>query len=372
MKGHIHIVCFDVPYPVSHGGFFDLYYKLKALHAIGVKIHLHCFEYGRGEAKELENYCVSCTYYQRKKWTGISFKLPFIVSSRANRQLEENLSKDDHPILLEGIHTSHILHKQLFANRTILLRMHNIEQTYYLQLFENESNWLKRFYFKREAQLLKKYESSVLEKAIKVFAVSEKDAQDLQLMAPTASIEYLPLFLPYTEVTSIAGKGDFILYHGNLSVAENENAVIHIVQSLAGKNYPLIVAGRKPSSKLKAYLAAFTQVTLREDPTDVELEELITAAHINIVHSLNATGIKIKLLHALFKGRHCTANDAAVPGAAFRPLVHIANNASELRERVDALMETAFTENDIEARRSFLPAHFNNSQNAGKINAFLQ
>jgi hypothetical protein len=52
--------------------------------------------------------------------------------------------------------------------------------------------------------------------------------------------------------------------------------------------------------------------------------------------------------------------------------VHIANNASELRVRVDALMETAFTENDIEARRSFLRAHFNNSQNAGKINAFLQ
>jgi len=34
---------------------FDLFYKIKTLHKLGIKIHLHCFEYGRGEQDELKN-----------------------------------------------------------------------------------------------------------------------------------------------------------------------------------------------------------------------------------------------------------------------------------------------------------------------------
>jgi hypothetical protein len=49
MTRHLHIICLNVPFPVDYGGVFDLFYKLPALHDQGVKIHLHCFEYGRGE-----------------------------------------------------------------------------------------------------------------------------------------------------------------------------------------------------------------------------------------------------------------------------------------------------------------------------------
>ena len=50
MNKHLHIVSFDVPYPPDYGGAIDVYYKLKALHEEGIKIYLHCFEYGRGES----------------------------------------------------------------------------------------------------------------------------------------------------------------------------------------------------------------------------------------------------------------------------------------------------------------------------------
>ena len=42
---HLHVISFDVPVPANYGGVIDVYYKLKALHLQGVKIHLHCFEY---------------------------------------------------------------------------------------------------------------------------------------------------------------------------------------------------------------------------------------------------------------------------------------------------------------------------------------
>jgi hypothetical protein len=52
----LNIICFDVPFPADYGGAIEEFYKIKSLHAAGVKIYLHCFVYsGRTKQKELEN-----------------------------------------------------------------------------------------------------------------------------------------------------------------------------------------------------------------------------------------------------------------------------------------------------------------------------
>ncbi|MEO6844599.1 MAG: mannosyltransferase, partial [Ginsengibacter sp.] len=80
----------------------DVFYKIRALHKIGVKIHLHCFEYGRGRQDELKHYCEKVYYYQRETLSaGIPLRLPYIVSSRINPLLLKNISKDNYPLLLE-------------------------------------------------------------------------------------------------------------------------------------------------------------------------------------------------------------------------------------------------------------------------------
>ena len=52
---HLHIISFDIPYPANYGGVIDVYYKAKALSEKGVKVHLHCFQYGRKPSMVLEN-----------------------------------------------------------------------------------------------------------------------------------------------------------------------------------------------------------------------------------------------------------------------------------------------------------------------------
>ena len=47
----IHIVTFDIPYPVNYGGVIDVFYKIKALKEAGIKIHLHCFYHKRKKMK---------------------------------------------------------------------------------------------------------------------------------------------------------------------------------------------------------------------------------------------------------------------------------------------------------------------------------
>lgn len=135
----LHIVCFDVPFPVSHGGFFDLFYKIKALQTAGIAITLHCFEYGRSRQPLLTQYCKAVYYYPRRNYfESFSLRIPYIVSSRKNEMLIKNLSADNYPVLLEGTHCTYILFKNIFPKRKILYRLHNVEHIYYRQLFRSE------------------------------------------------------------------------------------------------------------------------------------------------------------------------------------------------------------------------------------------
>ena len=43
----LHLISFDVPFPANYGGVIDVFYKINSLHKIGVKVILHCFQYGR-------------------------------------------------------------------------------------------------------------------------------------------------------------------------------------------------------------------------------------------------------------------------------------------------------------------------------------
>ena len=86
---HINIISFDVPYPPNYGGVIDVYYKIKALYNAGIKVHLHCFEYGRGSAMELNTICEEVFYYKREKmWKGFLSDKPFIVQTRNNKLLK--------------------------------------------------------------------------------------------------------------------------------------------------------------------------------------------------------------------------------------------------------------------------------------------
>ncbi|MFM6926348.1 MAG: mannosyltransferase, partial [Ferruginibacter sp.] len=222
MDKHVHIVCLDIPYPADYGGVVDLFYKIKSLHQAGIKIHLHCFTKDRTPQDELNKYCETVQYYQRKKnSSSFSFRLPLIVKSRINEALINNLLKDDYPVLLEGIHCTYYLQTGQLANRKVIVRLHNAEFAYYRQLARHETNWFKKLYYLYESRLLKKYERSVANKAA-FFAVSKQDVDMYQQAFHANNIHYLPVFLPYKSALGIEGKGCYCLYQGNLAINENE------------------------------------------------------------------------------------------------------------------------------------------------------
>lgn len=358
-----------MPYPVSHGGFYDLFYKIVALHQQGVQIVLHCFEYGRGKQEILNHYCSSVHYYKRKKGiAGLSITLPYIVSSRCSKILLQNLSADNDPILLEGTHCTYLLYKNFFPQRTILYRLHNIEHIYYKHLLVTERSVFKKLYYKWESILLERYEKKVAPKATIVLTVTTSDATLFKRYCPSAQVQYLPVFLPQIKPKANEGIGSYCLYQGNLSIAENEEACRFLIESVFRQlNYPLIIAGRKPSAYLKKLVAQQQNIKLIPDPTEKEMKELIQNAQINLIVSFNGTGIKLKLINALVNGRHCIGNNAAIAGTGIEECCTLANTPHDFKEAILKLKDNPLQSVEKANRYSLLSTIFDAEKNAQKL-----
>lgn len=363
---HLHIVSFNVPYPPDYGGVIDVFYKIKALHDLGIKIHLHCFNYGRDESPELAAICESVHYYPRKKfYQAIYTSVPYIVGSRQSDELLNNLTNNDYPVLFEGLHTCFYLNHPALKNKIKAVRMHNVEWDYYRSLKEAESNYLIKFYFNLESKKLKKFEDE-LKSADKIFAISRSDYEYLRQSYET--ISYVSAFHNNEGITSQPGSGDFILYQGNLSVVENNQAAMYIAKKIAeGMPYKFIIAGKNPTNALKKEIKNIKNIELIENPTFDKMAQLMRDAHINLLITFQNTGIKLKLLNSLHRGRYVVVNSKMVNNTGLETLCVNEDNPSATKRIIEELMKQPFTQAEIEKRERILGAGFSNRANALRI-----
>ncbi len=366
---HLHIVSFDIPYPPNYGGVIDVFYKVRTLHHLGIKTHLHCFEYpGRDRSPELEQYCEEVKYYPRK--TGILSALsttPYIVVSRRSEELIRNLLRDDHPILFEGLHSCYYLEDPRLKGRFKIYRESNIEHRYYFNLFKVDGNPRNKLYFLLASLKLRLYQK-VLRHADLMLAVSQYDTDYLISHFPGKSIHHLPSFHANDNVAILPGAGDFALYHGNLEVSENEFAATFLVTKVFDSlDFPLIIAGMKPREKFRRLVETRPNIMLVPNPDDEKMFELIRNAQVNILVTFQATGLKLKLLNTLYNGRYCLVNEAMVRGTSLDNLCEIRNTAGELKEAIAQLAGREFSLDDAGERSEQLRLHYDNMVNGRKL-----
>ena len=363
---HIHIVSFDIPCPVNYGGVIDVFFKVKALAERGFKVHMHCFEYGREHSPRLEALCYSVDYYKRDMSFGKLFdKLPYIVTSRISESLIQNLLKDDYPIILEGLHTCGVLLDQRMSGRKIFVRAHNVEHDYYQYLAETEKNLRKKLFLRLEAKKLRKFED-VLAKATGILAISSNDYEHFKKKYD--NVYLIPAYAGFDKVDVLEGQGDFVLYHGKLDVSENYHAAEFLIKDVfKGSDIKLKIAGMNPPRHLVKIVENQPNVELIENPDDDTLQKLIRNAQINILVTAQSTGLKLKLLNALFNGRYCVVNNKMVEGLDVNDLCVVANTADELKTVVADLMTKPFVEEQVAIRKSRMDAFYNSSRATDKL-----
>ncbi|HEX5025592.1 MAG TPA: glycosyltransferase family 4 protein, partial [Agriterribacter sp.] len=209
-------------------------------------------------------------------------------------------------------------------------------------------------------------------KASAIVAVSEKDMHTYTTVFDVKHIFHLPVFIPWTEVLSQKGRGTYCLYHGNLSVSENEQAAIWLIENVFHNlTIPFIIAGKNPSHTLKEAVYSHTHIRIVENPSQTHMQQLIQDAQINLLPSFNMTGIKLKLLHAVFCGRHCIANNDMVDGTGMETACYVATGGKDFLDAVQRFFYEPFTKEQIELRTALLDRYFNNSRHADQLADYI-
>lgn len=364
MERRLHIVSFDVPYPADYGGVIDVYYKIKALADRGVSIILHCYQYGRPEQKELEGLCEKVYYYPRLK--GIFSALsrePYIIYSRRSQNLLSHLLEDDAPILFEGLHTCHFLSHPALSNRLRIVRACNIEHEYYHYLAKGTRSLFKKLYFSLESLRLRLFEKNLYH-AHHILAITPRERDYFACRYPEVRVEWVSGFHGDQEVKSQPGKGDYFLFHGKLSVLENELTAKRLIRLAPQLPLPLVVAGRDPSPSLRKCVQKSENVRLEANVSGERMERLIEQASAHILVTNQPTGLKLKLLNALYSGRYIIANEEMVYGTGLEECVYRVKSDEDILRQASAIASREFTSEEEERRVKLLSPRYDDLYNA--------
>ena len=103
------------------------------------------------------------------------------------------------------------------------------------------------------------------------------------------------------------------------------------------------------------------------NPSEEEMQDIISKAQVNILPAYNSTGVKLKLLNALYNGRHCLVNEEAVAHSGLEDLCHVAFNSGSFKQHIRRLYALPFEATEIRSRQSLLSRYFDNDKNGKQL-----
>jgi hypothetical protein len=179
----------------------------------------------------------------------------------------------------------------------------------------------------------------------------------------------VPAFHSNDQVESKEGKGKFILYHGNLAVGENNFAALYLVKDVFSQlTIPCTIAGNHPSDELKKACQKYPHITLIDSWSNEQITEAIGKAHINVLPTFQGTGIKLKLLNALYCGRFCIVNPVMVHQTTLEKACIISETSEQMVADIKQYWQMPFGADELKHRRQLLDnSLFSNSKNADII-----
>jgi hypothetical protein len=364
----LHIVTFAVPYPPTYGGAIDVWNRLKALHAEGVKIHLHCFIYGQHlPQSKLQEVASEIHYYPRSVWPVFFAKgQPFVISSRQDKQLLKRLKEKPFPVFFESMQTTGWLED--LPNQQKFLRAHNVEHQYYHKLSQNSGGFRSMIY-SRESQCLEDYECAHAKDFEAIFSISEPDHS--WFISKGGKSFHIPPFHGIDKVEIDPGTGKYLLYQGDLSIEINQRAILDLVRMIPEKfSMPFVVAGRAGDQAFESKIASFPNIRREADVSPENMISLVRHAQVILVHSLHAEGMKMKLFPALYSGRFIMANSLSATHTALDEAIHFYepdNFISMLTE----LSQVPFDEKALDHRKQILTSMPDDATKARQIIRYL-
>lgn len=366
----LHIVSFDNPFPPNYGGAIEVFYKIKALHEIGYTIYLHCFvDSIPTENSELQS-IVSELYFYKKSSNPIYFfsKVPFSVISRSDKKLLENLKRNDAPILFEGLKTAYHFEDKILENYLKIVRIHNLEQDYFLGLSRSENNVIKKLLYFLEGKKYQSYEKK-LQHFDHILALSKFENEYANSRFGNSS--YVPVFHGNEHVEIVEGFGKYAFYHGDLKTSDNRKVAEYLIDVFREiKDYKLVIASGSNENFVRKHIGNAQNIEFVFLENFEHLKQLLREAHINVILSFQRSGTKLKLLNSLFRSRFCIINENIMDDETVSDFCIKITSKEELVSKINFLKTQSYI--DGENKKRVLEYYLNDKTNALKIAEILE
>ncbi len=364
---HMHVILPDVPYPSKSGIEEDRFFRLQALAAQGVGLHLHAFTTGRVEiAPELYDLSEDMLLYPiRRGILPLSNRYPKEIQLRQHPDLIRNLLGDDLPILFEGLESTYYLSHPDIESRIKAVRLPRIEWEYLEFVHQLQNQGRMTAAQAREVQRWQQFEQT-LSYATHLMPMSPVDAKSYANWHE--SVTYLPPFHGHSRVSIKPGSGKYWLFYGDLGEPENHAAAIFLLKEIFGTlKRNLIIAGRKPQAELISMVSHMDHVTLFYDPGQGQLTDLIRDAHGLVLPAFRDGGPHMSLIHGLFMGRFVVVSPQMVEGTGLGFGVSVAQDPAAMQRMVFDLGYQEFSDIDLAQRQAVIKGRLDDAQNATRL-----
>ena len=118
-----------------------------------------------------------------------------------------------------------------------------------------------------------------------------------------------------------------------------------------------------PPSSLTALINKYPHIELIENPNNKQLTKLVQNAQMNLLYTAQSTGLKLKLLNALYNGRHCIVNSKMVEGTFLDKVCVVEDDPNNLKEIIQKYFSLELLDKDIVSRDKILHKYYSNENN---------
>lgn len=349
---NILIVSHRVPFPPKDGGALAIYHTAKALAEQGNNIYFYALNAQKHgiKSKDAEAgmpFLKECYFHNFNSNFNLMAALKALISAQSYNlsrfhltdfeEIVKNKIKNSSfdAILIESVFAAHSIKNINFNTANFILRQHNAEYEIWQRKAFEETNFLRKIYYKILAKQLKKEETALVKRFKKVVYLSQLD-QD-KFINKDQLTTVIPAGLQNNEKV-LAPNFNNIYHLGALDWEPNLKAVQWLIDEIwplvisENPNLKLFIAGRNMPEKMKK--SKHQGVEFLGEIEDAK--QFIENKGICLVPLKSGSGLRIKIIEAMLSNKLVISTKVGASGieAVSEKDIIIRESAQNLAEAI--------------------------------------
>jgi glycosyltransferase involved in cell wall biosynthesis len=240
-----------------------------------------------------------------------------------------SLARSSKPDVLYFDHLDSFLYHQFAPQVPSVIDLHNIYSLLAHRTAEEEPNWLKRAFLRRQARLLAAMESKAARECTALLAVSHQEAEHFRSLGAKA-VHAVPNGVDYPALADLPvgrpADQPVVLFLGTMSWRPNAAAASFLAINVMPRvrlKFPsarLLVVGRDPPPDLKALSGANGVVVTGGVP---DVKPYLLEASVMAVPLDTGGGTRLKILEAFAAGLPVVSTSVGAEGIDATPGTHL-------------------------------------------------